>query len=145
MKRLRILFAAFVITALIASCGKEENGLSVEDYIAQENLTTKELDEGVHIVVDNPGNEVRPTLDTKFTIKYNGYLTDSTVFDSNSNGFTGLLRNMIRGWQIGIRELGEGGKAKLIIPSTAGYGNRSTGSIPPNSTLVFDVEIVDYE
>ena len=52
------------------------------------------------------------------------------------------LDRVIPGWTEGLQLLGEGGKATLYIPSELGYGARGTGVITPNSTLVFDVELV---
>ena len=52
------------------------------------------------------------------------------------------LDRVIPGWTEGLQLIGEGGKAVLYIPSELGYGSRGSGSIEPNSTLVFDVELV---
>lgn len=134
----------FLISLLFTSCGEEANGLTVQEYITQNNLTTTELAEGVHVVIKEKGIGEPPTLDSSFKIKYVGMLTNGNVFDSNSKGFQGILRNMIRGWQIGLRAFGKGGKGTLIIPSTAGYGSRVTSRIPANSTLVFEIEVIDY-
>jgi FKBP-type peptidyl-prolyl cis-trans isomerase len=49
------------------------------------------------------------------------------------------------GWQIGIPMMKEGGKAKLLIPSQLGYGSSNLGVIPPNSVLIFDIELIDVK
>lgn len=140
-----ITFAILLLSlALFQSCGCDNTGLSVNEYIETNNISATELDEGVFIDIHEPGNDIMPTLDDKFEIIYEGRLTDGSIFDSNTTGFSGQLYRMIRGWQIGIRKLGEGGKATLIIPASAGYGDQERINIPCNSTLIFDVEVISY-
>ena len=77
---------------------------------------------------------------------YTGYLMDASVFDSNTSGegFSFPLggRQVIAGWDEGIVGMKEGGKRRLIIPAELAYGAGGRGQIPPNATLVFDVELV---
>jgi len=81
-------------------------------------------------------------------IKYTGTLTDGTVFDStDKHGGTPFetqigVGQVIKGWDEGIPGMKVGGKRKLIIPPSLGYGDQAAGSIPPNSTLIFQVELV---
>jgi FKBP-type peptidyl-prolyl cis-trans isomerase len=80
-------------------------------------------------------------------IHYKGTLTDGTEFDSsykrNQPFVTQIgVGSVIAGWDIGIVGLQEGGKRKLTIPAELGYGAKATGSIPANSTLIFEVELV---
>jgi len=58
-------------------------------------------------------------------------------------GFSVGSVNIIEGWNEGIKFMKEGGEATLIIPSVLGYGSSGSGSIPPYSTLIFDVELID--
>lgn len=140
MKYLYIAFIAF----LCVSCGDEVADLSVEEYIAENNLTTKELDEGVHIAIDNPGNDVKPNINSRVKVNYVGKLTDGTQFDANT-GIEFALTGVIQGWRIGLKELGEGGSCKLIVPPNAGYGGNAVGIIPANSVLVFDIDLIDVK
>jgi FKBP-type peptidyl-prolyl cis-trans isomerase FkpA len=55
------------------------------------------------------------------------------------------LYQLIEGWQIGIPKFGKGGKGKLLVPSRLGYGSSDRGSIPANSTLIFDIELLDWK
>ena len=74
-------------------------------------------------------------------VNYKGTLLDGTVFDENDS--TKFVANrVIRGWTEGLGLLGEGGKATLYIPSELAYGERGNRSIAPNSTLIFDVEVL---
>lgn len=77
-------------------------------------------------------------------IKYTGKIMGSaTPFDSGTHTF--YLGQLIPGMQIGIPLVREGGKIRILIPSYWGYGVRGSGSIPPNSILDFEVEVIDIK
>lgn len=84
-------------------------------------------------------------------VSYVGRLADSarTVFDSTSTGsafsFIVGARQVIPGFEQGVLGMKVGGKRRVIIPSTLGYGTQGAGAIPPNSTLVFDVTLLSVE
>ena len=74
-------------------------------------------------------------------VNYKGTLLDGTVFDENDS--TKFVANrVIKGWTEGLGLLGEGGKATLFIPADLAYGERGNRNIAPNSTLIFDVEVL---
>ena len=80
------------------------------------------------------------------SVNYVGALPDGTVFDASANHggvFTFPLGagQVIQGWDQGVAGMKVGGKRKIVIGSTLGYGTRGSGSIPPNATLVFEVEL----
>jgi FKBP-type peptidyl-prolyl cis-trans isomerase len=79
------------------------------------------------------------------SVVYTGWLKDGTKFDSNVGGafFTFALGNgqVISGWDQGVAGMKVGGKRRLVIGSTLGYGANGQGTIPGNATLVFDVEL----
>ena len=83
-------------------------------------------------------------------VHYTGRLTDGTKFDSSHDRYEPAkfvigIRQVIKGWDEGLATMQVGGKRRLVVPPALGYGNKATGKIPPNSTLVFDVELLGIE
>ena len=82
------------------------------------------------------------------TTQYRGWLEDGSEFDSSySRGkpFQCVIgtRRVIQGWDLGLIGMRVGGKRKLWVPAHLGYGERQVGSIPPNSNLVFEIELLE--
>ena len=91
------------------------------------------------IIAEGAGEKITP-MDTVW-VNYKCTLLDGTVFDENDS--TQFIANrVIRGWTEGLGLLGEGGKATLYIPAELAYGSRGNQAIAPNSTLIFDVEVL---
>ena len=91
---------------------------------------------------------------SKVTVNYVGMLPDGTVFDASAKhqetagGFTFTLGagQVIRGWDFGVAVMKEGGRRRLIIPAAYAYGQQGVpGVIPPNATLIFDVELLKVQ
>ena len=87
----------------------------------------------------------------KVSVHYTGWLTNGTKFDSSKDRGEPFVfplgkGHVIRGWDEGVAGMKVGGKRKLTIPPTLGYGARGAGGvIPPNATLVFEVELLDVK
>ncbi len=87
------------------------------------------------------------------SVQYTGSLTNGTVFDSTaSHGGTPFsfqlgVGQVIKGWDEGVAGMKVGGKRKLVIPASLGYGSQDVGNglIPPNSVLIFEVELVSVK
>jgi FKBP-type peptidyl-prolyl cis-trans isomerase len=106
---------------------------------------------GLFYKIETPGIGDSPTQGQNVSVHYKGSLLDGTVFDSSYKrnepiGFAIGVGQVIKGWDEGITLLSKGAKATLIIPSHLGYGpNGAGGVIPPNATLKFEVELVDFK
>lgn len=146
MKTYSILFLAFVLLSL--GCEKvaiSTDQRTLEDYITENNLTVQEGPEGLRYIIEEPGTADRPTVNSRVTVNYVGRLTDDRIFDETTGSpISFQLGNLIRGWQLGIPLVGTGGRIKLLLPPSLGYGNRPVGSIPANSNLIFDIELVSF-
>ena len=112
-------------------------------------LDTLSTETGLQYIIIEVGNGVQPIPGQVLTVHYTGYLTDGSMFDSSvqrGEPFRFVLGQgqVIRGWDEGFALLSKGAKARLIVPPHLGYGNRDMGVIPPESTLIFDVELIDF-
>lgn len=104
---------------------------------------------GLQIEELTVGTGATATAGQHVIVHYTGWLTDGTKFDSSKDRndpfqFPLGQRNVIAGWDEGVQGMQVGGVRKLTIPSELGYGARGAGGvIPPNATLVFEVELLD--
>ncbi len=96
---------------------------------------------GLQYTIVAPGAEYKIAPQDTVWVNYKGTLLDGTVFDENDSTMF-VANRVIRGWTEGLGLLGEGGKATLYIPADLAYGERGNRSIAPNSTLIFDVEVL---
>jgi FKBP-type peptidyl-prolyl cis-trans isomerase FkpA len=111
---------------------------------AEEGAITTES--GLVYLEQRAGEGDSPTLASVVRAHYHGTLADGSVFDSSVNRGEPLvipLNRVIKCWQEGIPMMKVGGKAKLTCPAGIAYGSRATGGIPANSTLSFEVELID--
>ena len=148
-----ILLFAIIISILFVgiACNKDKQADIdrdlIENYISENNIDAQSTEEGVYYIITQQGtSEEMPVISDEVEVKYKGYLLDGTVFDQTmgSQTFSSPLTGLIQGWQIGIPLIQKGGKATLIIPSELGYGSRAVGTIPANSVLVFEIELIDF-
>ena len=124
-----------IVMILIAGCSKDKEAMNGELII--EDL---KVGEGSEVVKYNI-----------VTVNYTGWLTDGTKFDSSLNPGRSPFRftvgggQVIKGWDEGLIGMKAGGKRKLTIPPSMGYGNQEMGVIPPNSTLIFEIDLLIIE
>ena len=107
-----------------------------------------ELPSGLQYEIISEGNGAKPSASNKVTCHYHGTLIDGTVFDSSvkrGQPATFPLNMVIKGWTEGLQLMPKGSKWRFFIPPNLGYGERQVGAqIGPNSTLIFEVELIDF-
>jgi FKBP-type peptidyl-prolyl cis-trans isomerase FkpA len=119
--------------------------LILKKYITDKSLVAKSTPEGIYYVIEKEGSGDFPVLLSSVLTKYKGYFLDGKEFDSSASGITFPLTGVISGWTIGLQKFNRGAKGKLIIPSPFAYGVSGSRTIPGNTPLVFDIELVDFK
>lgn len=121
----------------------------IDKYINDNGLKTITLPSGLIYVIDEQGKGAKVENGKTAFIHYTGTLLNGNKFDSSRDrgqpfSFVVGTGRVIKGWDEGLPYFNVGGKGKLIIPPSLGYGSRSMGpSLPANSVLVFDIEVMD--
>jgi thiol-disulfide isomerase/thioredoxin len=130
-----LCFAAFVLAGLLR---------------AETDAAFTTTASGLKYAVTSPGSGAQPAAGQVVIAHYTGTLPDGTVFDSSRErntpfAFTLGRKQVIKGWDEGFALLRVGDKATFLVPPELAYGDKQRGSIPPNSTLRFDVELVELK
>jgi peptidyl-prolyl cis-trans isomerase A (cyclophilin A) len=127
---------------------EEEAKKAVQEALDKLAAGFDQTDSGLRYKIIQKGSGVQAEKGKSVSVHYEGSLGNGQVFDSSYRRkdpitFTLGIGQVIQGWDEGIALLQEGDKARFVIPSYLGYGERGAGGvIPPNATLVFDVELV---
>jgi FKBP-type peptidyl-prolyl cis-trans isomerase len=106
------------------------------------------LPSGLHYELLQPGSGALPREDQTVKVHYTGTLIDGSVFDSSverGEPAEFALKEVIPGWTEGIQKVKQGGKIKLYVPPHLAYGDDGRPGIPPGSTLIFDVELLEVK
>lgn len=169
--RNRIFLIFFLFPALLA-CNtdsglfdpEEQMDLEIEQfqaYFAANNLSPQFHNRGLFYLIHDEGAGRIPTSGNTLVVHYKGYFLDGTVFDTSmeqaardagiynpSRSYTPIQFSfkrgaVIEGWDLGFEFLKEGGKATFFITSNLAYKDSGRGSIPPNTPLIFDVELLE--
>lgn len=133
-------------TNLQAKSG-EMNAKAGKEYLANnaKEEGVKVTESGLQYLVVKEGNGKKPGPNDVVTVHYTGRLIDGTVFDSSverGEPATFAVGQVIPGWVEGLQLMSEGSAYRLFIPSELAYGEHGTGPIQPNSTLIFDVQLL---
>ncbi|HHC72497.1 MAG TPA: FKBP-type peptidyl-prolyl cis-trans isomerase [Thiotrichales bacterium] len=129
----------------------EANAKAGEAYLAENARKpgVKSLPSGLQYKVVQQGNGPKPKATDTVSVHYEGRLIDGTVFDSSyKRGKPTSFRvsNVIKGWQEALQLMPVGSKWQIVIPADLAYGTKGAGdTIGPNSTLVFDVELLEIK
>lgn len=129
-----------------------DNVKAGEEYVAQfkaENADAKTTDNGLTYLIEVQGENPTPAADATVVVNYTGKHINGEVFDSTDGRgpATFNLQGVVPGFREGLMLLGKGGKATLVMPGNLAYGANGTpdGSIQPDETLIFDVELLDIQ
>lgn len=123
----------------------------IDAYIAAKDLqNVKQTSSGLRYVILKTTDGAQPSAGDKVSAHYTGTLLDGTKFDSSVDRgqpfeFSLGMQQVIAGWDEGISLMRKGEKFLMIIPYTLGYGEQDMGTIPPFSTLVFEIELLDFQ
>lgn len=126
--------------------------VNISDPYLIENAKRPEvtvMPSGLQIEVFEEGYGRMANRSDTVVINYNGYLTDGTLFDSSykrGTPATFSVGGVVPGFAEALMNIRLGGKAKVFIPSYLGYGSKGSGqAVPPNATIIFDIEVLDVQ
>lgn len=138
-------YDTFTCTAKIPEVNVPATEISqIEAYLTANNITNAvKHPAGFYYIIEVEGTGNRPTVCTNVAFTYKGQLTNGTVFDQSTTPVLYPLAQLITGWQIGLPLIKTGGKIRLFLPPSLGYGSSAVPGIPANSVLIFDVTIVE--
>lgn len=156
LKRTGLFFVSFIAILVFNGCSKDKSckPKSVESevpqmqaFAASNGINAAVHSSGLYYEIISPGNGSAASSNSMIKITYTGKLMNGTTFDemTSPNAQAWPLTDLIKGWSIGIPLIKEGGRIKMIIPSSLAYGCEQYYSIPGNSVLYFDVTLVDVQ
>lgn len=127
---------------------QQEEQAKLNAYLKANNITATPTADGLIYIEEKAGDGPQATKGKKVKMHYTGYLLNGKKFDSSHDRgqpleFTVGEGQMIKGIDEGVMMMRQGGKARLILPSNIAYGGQETPYIPPYSTLIFDVELIE--
>ena len=141
--------ALFIVAIITQSCNQQPKVINTKPWEIKTTDTITTESGLKYLVVKKSNNPTKAEKGMMVDVHYTGFLTDGKVFDSsiergNPISFELGTGSLIKGWDEGIALMNIGDKYRLIIPADLGYGTNGAGSdIPPNATLLFDVELVN--
>lgn len=137
-----------VLVVVISDTGNAGRKMSDGSDGSADDSALKEISPGVKYRDLKEGEGEACPAGSEVTVHYTGWIKDGTIFDTTSEKGKPLAfkaSELIPGWQEGIPGMKPGGIRKLVISPEKGYGSRAKGKIPANSTLIFEVELVEFK
>lgn len=134
---------------LNAAAGEKEKPTGEADIIKKKYPDAIKTSSGLMYIILKEGNGPVPASGALVEAHYTGRLVDGTKFDSSVDRgqplhFVVGKGNVIKGWDEAFLSMKKGEKRILIIPPDLGYGDKGMGAIPPNATLIFEVELIYF-
>jgi FKBP-type peptidyl-prolyl cis-trans isomerase FkpA len=147
IRRKMLVAAALTAMCAVPAMAQEDPAAKTSKAPAAKTVTTAS---GLKYTDVKIGKGASPVAGKMVKVHYTGTLVNGKKFDSSVGRepftFTIGVGQVIAGWDEGVMGMKVGGKRKLVIPANLGYGARGAGAdIPPNSTLLFDVELIDVQ
>lgn len=150
-----LLLLSVVLIALISSCDNsvkvnQARQAATDDSLirvylkANPQIKAKKHPSGIYFQILSEGKGEHPNENSLVTVNYTAAMLNDMVVDKGS-GFSSSLDRLIKGWQIGIPLVKEGGSILLIVPSGLAYGANGVGRIPENAVLVFNVDLTEFK
>jgi len=156
----RLLTSVSAAAALLAlSCGGSPGGppapagvpdpdsITFATELSVDLSAMQRLPSGLYVQDLRDGTGITAQRTSLVSVRYVGYLPDGKVFDTTGAGEPLVFRlggnEVIRGWNQGIPGMKRGGMRRLVVPPGLAYGRRGKGAVPPNATLIFDVQLLD--
>lgn len=147
----KALFFIGLISLLVTSCKtySEEEVQSfdktIQKFVMRSGLNYEKSESGLYYLIEKEGEGEFIKFTDEVSFRYTGKLLSGKTFDGRykRTPITFEVSKLIEGWKEGMMYLKKGGKAKLIVPPTLGYGDNQLPDIPANSILYFEIEIVD--
>ena len=147
----KALFFIGLISLLVTSCKtyseEEVQGFdkTIQKFVMKSGLNYEKSESGLYYLIEKEGEGEFIKFTDEVSVRYTGKLLSGKTFDGRykRTPITFEVSKLIEGWKEGMMYLKKGGKAKLIVPPTLGYGDNQLPDIPANSILYFEIEVVD--
>lgn len=145
------VFILGIMLIALASCSKDDavnyaviDEEKIMNYLEENNLEATRHATGLYYQITQPGSGDKAYPNARVTVRYTGKLLNGEIFDEGK--LTDYpLSSLIKAWQIGIPLLSTGSEATFYCPSGLAYGSKGSGSIPPNSVLIFDIKLISFQ
>ena len=145
-------FLFITLFILLSGCASysdkeiQEFDALIKNYISENNLEMERLENGLYYKIKNEGKgEEYIKFTDKITFIYKGYFLNDELFQevSEDDPLKFKVSQLIAGWQDALSMVKNKGEIKVIMPPQLGYGKKNTGTIPPNSILVYDLKVLE--